>query len=68
MDDLEFILEKLETADHAGGDASENVFRDASALELVETSSVHILHTVVDTGFYEEGTIKLDNLRSNSAV
>jgi hypothetical protein len=68
MDDLEVVLEKLETADHAGSDTSENIFRNASALELVETSSIHILHAVIDAGFYKEGTVKFDNLRSNGTV
>ena len=68
MDDLELVLEKFETPDHASCDTSENILRDSSALELVKTSGVHVLHTIIDTGFYEESTVKLDNFGCDSTM
>jgi len=36
--------------------------------KLVEGTRIHVLHAVVDTGFDEESTIEIDDLRGNGAM
>jgi hypothetical protein len=68
MYDVEVILEELEPLDHTAGNATKDAFGDANALELVETSGIHILHTIIDAGFDKEGAIKLDYFWGHSPV
>jgi len=68
MYDLQFILEKLETTDHAAGDSAQDILRDARTLELVERASIHVLHAIINARFYKESAVEFDNLWGNGAV
>jgi len=68
MYDIQFIFQKFETADHRGSNPSQDILRDASALEFIEGPSVHVFHTIIDARFDEKSTIKLDYLRSDCTM
>ena len=48
MNDLELILEKLESSHHTSGDARKDFFWYAIALKLVYRARIHVFHAVVD--------------------
>jgi len=68
MDDIEVVLEKLEAFDHANGDPAEDALRNANTLKFVKATSVHTLHTVIDTGLDEECAVEFDDFRGDGLV
>jgi hypothetical protein len=68
MYNTQFIFQKFETADHRSSYPSQDILWDASALEFVKRSSVHVFHAVINAGFNEKSPIKLDYLRSNCTM
>lgn len=68
MDDVELVLEEFKALDHAPSNATEDAFRNANTLQLIEASSIHILHAVINAGLDEEGTVELDDFRGNGSV
>jgi hypothetical protein len=61
VDDVVFVFERLETARCRESDLAEDTLRHTITIELIHRTTVHELHTDVDSSFLEKGTVKVDN-------
>ena len=68
MNNLHFVLEKLEPSHHAVRYSGQHVLRHAHALELIQRTRVHKLHAVVHTTLDEERAVKFDDLVCDGTV
>lgn len=60
VNDLHFIFEKFKPFDHERNNAAQDRLGHPDPIKFVQTTGIHILHAIVDTGFYEERAVKLD--------
>ena len=58
---LQFILEKFEPLDHERNNTTQDRLGNPKGIKFIKTASVHVLHAIVDTRFYEESTVKFDD-------
>lgn len=68
MNDVQVILEELEASNRTSGNMTEHAFRDADALQLIDTSSVHILHAIVNARLDKESTVEVYDFRGDGAM
>jgi hypothetical protein len=68
MYNIQFVFQKLETTDHGSSYPSQDILRDASALDFIKGPSVHVLHTIINARFNEKSAIKFDYLRSDCTM
>lgn len=61
MDYLKIILEKFKPLDHERNDATQDRLGNPNAIKFIKATSIHVLHAIVDTGFYEESAVKFDD-------
>ena len=57
MNDLELILEKLESSHHTPSDARKDFFWYTITLKLVYRARIHVFHAVVDASAAERDVI-----------
>ena len=68
MDDLQLVLEESKTAHNAACYSSEYVFGHASTLKLIQRTSIHEFHAVIDARLDEEGSVEFDDFWSYRAM
>src|SRR5258708_1056112 len=68
VDELQVVLQKVQTPYHRLCDTSDDMFWDAVMLQLLQAPCIHIFHAVVDARLDEESAIELDNFRCNCSM
>lgn len=68
MHDRQLILQEPQTLDHTLGDPRQHVLWYAVAVHPIQTSGIHVLHTVVDTGLDRESAVEFNNLGCYGAM
>ena len=68
MNNIEVVLEKFESANHAASDATKYTFWNACSLKFIQGAGIHVLHAIVNTRFDKESAVKFDDFWCNSPM
>jgi hypothetical protein len=60
VNDLQFIFEEFKPFDHERDNAAQDRLWHADPIKFIQATSIHVLHAIVDTGFYEERAVEFD--------
>jgi len=58
---LQFILEEFKPLDHKSNNTTQDRLGNPNTIKFIKTTSIHVLHAIVDTGFYKESAVKFDD-------